>query len=109
MSRILDVYLKGFYAGQLEQKKDGSLSFSYDSAYITDQNLAISLSLPLRLDAYEGSVVKAFFSGILPDEDVRHRLAKYLGISEKNPFALLEEVGGECAGALSRLFYGTSG
>jgi serine/threonine-protein kinase HipA len=45
--------------------------------------------------------VKAFFSGLLPDEMIRQRLARYLGLSEKNSFALLEVIGGECAGALS--------
>ena len=45
--------------------------------------------------------MRAFFSGLLPDDIVRHRLAKYLGVSEKNPFSLLEVIGGECAGALS--------
>lgn len=37
----------------------------------------------------------------MPEESVRDRLAKYLGLSEKNPFALLEAVGGDCAGALA--------
>ena len=48
-----------------------------------------------------GLPVKAFFSGLLPDETVRERLAAYLGLSEENTFSLLEAVGGDCAGALA--------
>jgi serine/threonine-protein kinase HipA len=37
----------------------------------------------------------------LPDERARRLLASALGVSEGNPFGLLEIIGGECAGALS--------
>jgi serine/threonine-protein kinase HipA len=62
--------------------------------------MAISISMPLRFDPYGALTAGAFFSGLLPDDIVRHRLARYLGVSERNPFALLEAIGGECAGAL---------
>lgn len=101
MSRVLDVYLQDFYAGQLVQNDFGVLVFTYDKIYVEQKKLALSLSLPLRVEPYEGNEAKAFFSGVLPDDIVRHRLARYLGVSEKNPFALLEAIGGECAGALS--------
>lgn len=101
MSRALDVYLHGVYAGQLIQNDVGKLLFTYDASYVAKEQLALSLSLPLRLETYEGDVPKAFFSGLLPEDILCHRLAKYLGVSERNPFALLEAIGGECAGALS--------
>ena len=43
----------------------------------------------------------------MPDDIARHRLAKYLGLSEKNTFSLLEVIGGECAGALALYPEGT--
>ncbi len=101
MSRILDVYLHGIFAGQLIQNDSGGLSFSYDESYVSENHALLSLSLPLRIEIFEGDIVRAFFSGLLPDDIVRHRLARYLGVSEKNPFSLLEAIGGECAGALS--------
>lgn len=101
MSRILDAYLHEILAGQLIQDNSGVLSFVYDTAYLEQSNPALSISMPLRAEPYEKKVVHAFFSGLLPDEIVRHRLAKYLGVSEKNSFSLLEAIGGECAGALS--------
>jgi len=101
MNRMLDVYLYDIYAGELIQDDSGDLSFSYDSNYLDNNHLAISVSMPLQEKPYKGKVVKSFFSGLLPDELAKHKLAKYLGVSEKNPFALLEIIGGECAGALS--------
>ncbi|MGH1398001.1 MAG: type II toxin-antitoxin system HipA family toxin [Alphaproteobacteria bacterium] len=113
MSRILDVYLHEIFAGQLIQNDSGALSFTYDEGYIKEIHTPLSLSLPIpqrfplsfplefNTGVFEGDVVRAFFSGLLPDDIVRHRLARYLGVSEKNPFSLLEAIGGECAGALS--------
>jgi serine/threonine-protein kinase HipA len=101
MSRLLKVYLHDVYAGKLVQKDSGRLSFTYDKAYVNENGFSISLSLPLQYEPFDDDRVKAFFSGLLPDETVKNRLAKYLGVSPKNPFSLLEAVGGECAGALS--------
>lgn len=102
MNRILNVYFNSTLAGKLIQKTSGTLSFEYETAYANNQNSpSISISLPISLKPYEGDKVKAFFSGFLPDDIVRYRLAQYLGISEKNSFALLGAIGGECAGALS--------
>lgn len=101
MSRILDVYLQEDLVGKLEQIDSGELTFIYDADYLNTASYGISLSLPLQADLFRGLQVKAFFSGLLPEESVRERLASYLGLSEENSFALLEAVGGDCAGALA--------
>lgn len=101
MTRILDVYLNKACVGKLEQIKSGELTFLYDDSYLDSAPHGISLSLPLREEPFTGGQVKAFFSGLLPEGSVRDRLAKYLGLSEKNAFALLEAIGGDCAGALA--------
>ena len=101
MSRILDVYLSNNFVGTLTQDESGDLEFAYDQGYLEEAGRGISLSLPLTQELHKGKTVKAFFSGHLPEESVRQRLAGYLGVSEENPFALLEIVGGDCAGALS--------
>ncbi len=103
MDRIyfLDVYLKGVFVGKLKSQ-NAALGFSYTPEYLQSDNpIKLSASLPLSSEEFDHSVVAPYFSGLLPDEDVRRRLAKYLQISEKNTFFLLKEVGGECAGAVS--------
>ena len=101
MKRILDVYLKEALVGFLEQTISGELTFTYDSGYLNKGIHPVSISMPLRAEPFNGPIVKSFFSGLLPDESVRERLANYLGLSKKNPFALLEVIGGDCAGALA--------
>ena len=100
MSRMLDVYLYDKLAGWLEQADSGDLTFTYAADYLDVAPHGISLSLPLEAATHSGDAVKAFFSGLLPEQSVRARLAKSLGTSEKNSFALLEAVGGDCAGAV---------
>jgi len=99
--RVLDVYLQEKLVGQLRQGQSGALDFTYAEAFLSSSPIGISLSLPLQDIPHEGNNVKSYFSGLLPDESVRDRLAKYLGLSEQNPFALLEAIGGDCAGALA--------
>jgi serine/threonine-protein kinase HipA len=113
MDRVLDIYLCNNLVGTLTQDESGDLEFVYDHHYLKTAKHGISLSLPLSAgfsdefsdDFFKGIYrrknVKAFFSGLLPEESVRERLAGYLGVSETNPFALLEIVGGDCAGALA--------
>lgn len=102
MTHLLDVYFGKAKAGALSQDEAGALSYTYDSGYLSgDDPRAISFSMPLREAAFADRLVRPFFSGLLPDEGARQRLAGALGISAGNAFGLLEVIGGECAGALS--------
>ncbi len=99
--KILDVYLNAELVGKLSQDLAGNLTFGYTKNYCVSAKWGISLSLPLQEEPHNGYHVQAFFSGLLPDETVRDRLAEFLGVSNTNSFALLEIVGGDCAGALA--------
>lgn len=102
MSHLLDVYFGPVKAGVLGQDESGALSYVYDNDYLAGQeSQAISFSMPLQEGPYPDRVARPFFSGLLPDESARQRLAGALGISAGNAFGLLEVIGGECAGALS--------
>lgn len=102
MSHLLDVYFGPVKAGVLGQDESGALSYVYDDDYLAGQeSRAISFSMPLQEGPYPDRVARPFFSGLLPDESARQRLAGALGISAGNVFGLLEVIGGECAGALS--------
>jgi len=102
MTRKLDVYLREIKIGVLEQDSDANLSFTYDDNYRQLKSAqAISVSMPLATSSYTNAVAKPYFSGLLPDELARKRLAAALGISDTNAFGMLEIIGGECAGALA--------
>lgn len=103
------MWLEDAEVGTLVQRADGQLRFEYRADWLLAEDRGpISLSLPLREAAFDDRATRAFFGGLLPDDDARRRLAKYLHVSARNEFALLAEVGRECAGALSLLPPGES-
>lgn len=102
MIHAMDLYFGEAKAGRLSQDEAGVLSYVYDTAYLAGREpRAISFSMPLQEAPYGDRITRPFFSGLLPDEGARQRLAGALGISAGNAFGLLEVIGGECAGALS--------
>ncbi len=108
-TKKLDVYLNKIFAGVFEQNSSGggALSFTYDEKYLKSANAApISASLPLRSEPFGNKPTKSFFSGLLPDEMQRDILAKKLKLSPQNVFALLAEVGRDCAGSIEILHRG---
>lgn len=66
MERELDVYLHSIYAGRLTRGSCGTMSFTYDPAYVAQGLPTLSLSLPPREKRYRGKIVSAFFFGALP-------------------------------------------
>ncbi|MDP8246797.1 MAG: type II toxin-antitoxin system HipA family toxin [Candidatus Tritonobacter lacicola] len=105
----LTVYLNGKRVGSLEQDESGLMQFCYDEVWLIQPNaMPLSRSLPLQSEVFRGKKARPFFAGILPDEDPRKKVAAILGISERNDFAMLERIGGECAGAVSLLPEGTA-
>jgi serine/threonine-protein kinase HipA len=102
--KTLVVFLNEESVGKLEQDDSGLLRFTYGPEWLTRDNATpLSRMLPLTPETYEGKRARSFFAGILPEEGPRARIAEILGISERNDFAMLERIGGECAGAISLL------
>lgn len=93
----LSVRLHGKKAGIL-QEISGKMRFQYNK----NARIPLSLSLPVREEVYPEKLCKAYFSGLLPENDsIRKALALKYKISEKNDFALLAAIGHDCAGAVS--------
>jgi serine/threonine-protein kinase HipA len=104
MSDMLNVYLRERPVGRLWLGEGRRFSFQYDQAWLADpQAVPLSLTLPLRLGVYADDTARPFFANLLPESELRRIIARKLGLSEQNDFALLEAVGGECAGAVSLL------
>jgi serine/threonine-protein kinase HipA len=103
MTRTLHVYWNNSLVGELIQ--DGArLSFRYEESYRSLRAaLPLSRHLPLQNVAFDDSATRAFFANLLPEGDIRRQVARQLGVSAENIFALLEGIGGDCAGAVSIL------
>ncbi len=107
--RELAVWRGGVEVGALRQLPGGGMSFAYAAAYLASAGAwPLSISLPLRESPFDPAATRPFFANILPDAELRRAVARKLGLSEANDFALLEAMGGECPGAVSILAAGTA-
>ena len=103
----LDVYLHDDRAGLLE-REGPNLRFTYDTAWLTTARTPISLGLPLREEPFSDRECRPFFVGLLPEGEFMRSIARTFHISAENPFTVLQEIGGECAGAVSLVTPGGS-
>lgn len=97
----LGVWLLGERAGTL-WIEGGRLRFRYDTHWLKSSGvMALSQSLPLQVEAFDDQVCRPFFAGLLPEGDLRRRIAQQCQLSRANDFGLLAAIGGDCAGAVS--------
>lgn len=100
----LNIFFGNKKAGSLESTENRGVIFVYDEKYLNDKtSVPLSASLPLQREEFSQKQCIPFFSGLLPEEDSRKKIADYLHISETSTLKLLEALGGECAGLISIL------
>jgi len=100
----LNVYFRDHLVGRLWLDERRRFVFEYDAGWLGQKGaISLSLSLPLRKEPYIDDTARPFFANLLPESEIRKVIARQLRISEENDFAILREIGGECAGAVSVL------
>ncbi|MDA9421627.1 type II toxin-antitoxin system HipA family toxin [Bradyrhizobium sp. CCBAU 53380] len=94
--------LDGAEVGRVRSDARGRLSFVYENAWRNAEvAYPLSLSMPLAAEEHGPATVQAFLWGLLPDnEQVLERWAKKFQVSARNVFALISNVGEDCAGAI---------
>jgi len=97
----LDVYLHQDLAGRLERLDGARLSFAYETSWSNRAGVPLSLSLPIQEEAFDDARCRPFFAGLLPEGEFLRAIARAFHVSADNPFSVLSEIGGECAGAVS--------
>jgi len=101
------VYYEQFLVGNISIDKEGTTTFSYAPDWIaTPHAFPISVLMPLELRAYPNEIVAPWLANLLPEELQLETLSRSLGLSKTDAVALLREIGGDTAGALS--FYAPS-
>ena len=102
MKGVLDVYLGRRLAGRLTQDEHGLTTFGYDAGWLAAPDaVPLSHSMLLRSGVFGRNECGAFFAGVLPESGKRNLVARNLGVSANNDYALLERIGGDCAGAVT--------
>ena len=100
-TKELVAVLWGNEIGRLTRDRNGRLRFTYADAWRTrDDAIPLSLSMPLAAQEHGHKPVSAFLWGLLPDNEVvLRRWGQRFQVSARNAFALIANVGEDCAGA----------
>ena len=90
MNRSGKVYCRGILAGRIEERADGGCRFSYEAGYLASDNAkAVSLSLPLRREAFESPSLFSFFYGLLAEGILKDTQCRKLKLDENDHFGRL--------------------
>ncbi|MFI2754517.1 type II toxin-antitoxin system HipA family toxin [Cellulomonas sp. P22] len=103
MTRVLHVWLRGRHLAELEQLRNGRLRMRYDDSALDTYGIGakpLSLSLPLTDRRVQGDHLERFLDNLLPEGAVRGALERQHAIRPGDAFALLSQIGHECAGAI---------
>jgi serine/threonine-protein kinase HipA len=100
-SNELEVFFHARGVGRLERLRQARLRFTYHRAWVESEGRPISLALPVRPEPFGDDECGPFFAGLLPEGDFLRAVARAFHVSADNPFSVLAEIGGECAGAVA--------
>lgn len=94
--------LEGDRVGVLKRGDAGNLDFSYDEEWRDRRDAyPLSLSMPLARRNHPDDVVRPYLEGLLPDDETLLKSwGREFNVSPRNPFALLQNMGEDCAGAV---------
>jgi serine/threonine-protein kinase HipA len=101
----INVFLNSRLVGVLRREASGAISIRYDRIWLDwEFVMPVSLSLPLREQAYSGAPVIAVFDNLLPDKDaLRRTIAARTRADGIDAYSLLAAIGHDCVGALQFL------
>lgn len=95
------IYIQGIYAGVVKET-DSGYSFRYDKEYLQKEYpVAVSLTLPLREEAYESTTLFPFFDGLIPEGWLLDVASRNWKIERNDRFGLLISVCRDCIGDVS--------
>lgn len=102
MTASVPIWFDDLAVGQVDVAADGSLSLRYEDRWLqTAGAFPLSVTMPLRADPYPSDVISPWLANLLPEEEQLQVLTRSLGLDQADVLAVLAEIGGDTAGALS--------
>lgn len=102
MTVSVPIWFDGLAVGQIDVAADGSLSLRYAERWLqTAGAFPLSVTMPLRADIYPSDIISPWLANLLPEEEQLQVLTRSLGLDQADVLAVLAEIGGDTAGALS--------
>lgn len=101
MNRV-SIWFDDLNVGEVTVTNDGALTFQYaDRWRATKSAFPLSRSMPLKGGPYGSDIISPWLANLLPEEEQLTVLTRSLGLSRADTLAILNEIGGDTAGALS--------
>ena len=95
------IYYKDVLAGRLAETDEGFV-FQYDATYLSSAEAQpISLTLPIRTEAFESPVLFPFFDGLIPEGWLLDVALRNTDVSVLDRMSLLLLCCKDCIGAVS--------
>jgi len=96
------IWFDALQVGQIDVAADGALSLRYAERWLqTAGAFPLSVTMPLRAGPYPSEVILPWLANLLPEEEQFRVLTRSLGLDQADVLAVLKEIGGDTAGALS--------
>lgn len=100
--RQVPVWFDTLHVADIEVAANGAVSLHYAERWrLADGAFPLSVTMPLRATPYPSEVIAPWLANLLPEEEQLRILTRSLGIDQADVLALLEQIGGDTAGALS--------
>ena len=100
MNRSGEVYYQDQLAGIISEEEEGYV-FTYEAGYLMNDNLPVSLTLPLRGAPYKSKVLFPFFDGLIPEGWLLDIAIQNWKLNPRDRMGLLLTVCQDCLGAVS--------
>lgn len=99
--RVAYVFVRDDWAGVLSEEENG-FRFQYDADYLRKPGAtAVSLTLPLREEAYYSATLFPFFDGLLPEGWMLNLAVENWKLDPRDRFGILLAVCHDCIGNVS--------
>lgn len=95
------VFVEDSFAGIITETASG-FTFEYDEDYLNSENaLPVSITLPLRQEAYESKTLFSFFDGLIPEGWLLSIAERNWKVSRRDRMGLLLTCCLDCIGNVS--------
>ena len=92
------VYIQEMFAGQIAETDEG-YCFTYNEDYLKgDDAIAVSLTMPLRSEPYNSTVLFPFFDGLIPEGWLLDVVSRNRKINHQDRFGILLCACKDCIG-----------
>ncbi len=92
------VSINGIRVGIIRELEGGGVRFQYDATWVSSEGAPVSLTLPVRAEAYDTSSLGPFFENLLPEGWLLELATTKLKIAKDDAFGILLATCADCIG-----------